>query len=269
MNIEEMRMRKKELGYTNAMIAEKTGLSIGAVQKFFSGETSSPRYDTIQKLEKLLKENAGEVREQAFSYHVASGSSPVSPIKTDKKRWPRQGEYTLEDYYSLPDEVRVELIDGVIYDMTAPTKAHQTIAFRICMQLTECIDANDMPCVAYIAPVDVRLNKDAKTVVQPDVVLLCHDDGSDKRIEGAPEMVVEVLSPSTRSKDCLIKLNMYMTAGVREYWIVDPDEEKVFVYDFENELILKQYGFTDKVPVGLSKGKCEIDFGKIRKLLGR
>ena len=86
MNIEEMRMRKKELGYTNAMIAEKTGLSIGAVQKFFSGETSSPRYDTIQKLEKLLKANAGEVREQAFSYHVASGSSPVSPIKTDKKR---------------------------------------------------------------------------------------------------------------------------------------------------------------------------------------
>lgn len=260
MNIDEMKRRKRELGYTNAMIAEKAGVSLGAVQKIFSGVTSSPRYDTLQKIEAVLAP-AGRVKEQAFSYGGGSERS--------EERWPRKGEYTLDDYYALPDDVRVELIDGVIYDMTAPTRTHQTIAFRICMQLTECIEKHDMHCVAYVAPVDVRLDMDQRTIVQPDVVLLCHEDDNDSRIEGAPEMLVEVLSPSTRSKDCLLKLNKYMNAGVKEYWIVDPDDEKVFVYDFENGNILKAYGFDDKIPVGISKGKCEIDFAEIRKHLKR
>lgn len=283
MNIEEMRKRKKELGYTNAMIAEKTGLSIGAVQKFFSGETTSPRYDTILKLEKLLKPNAGEARELAFKFYTdtekkstETGAQQIEIFskrmlteECSPERWPGQGRYTLNDYYALPDEIRVELIDGVIYDMTSPTKKHQTIALELGYQFKRCIDEHDMPCMVYAAPVDVRLDMDDKTMVQPDVVVICHEDDNDAMIEGAPEFVAEILSPSTRRKDCIVKLNKYLEAGVNEYWIVDPDEEKITVYDFSGGKFPQHYMFSDSIPVGISGGLCKIDFARIKAELER
>lgn len=278
--IEEMRARKKELGYTNEMVAEKSGVSLGTVQKIFGGATSSPRYETIRKLEAALwpagenyRPETGSVsgpdrlRESMFRYTAGTSALKTEPAHDGK--WPRQGEYTLDDYYALPDDVRVELIDGVIYDMTAPTRKHQTIALHLWRQLDECIEEHCAPCIAYAAPVDVRLDSNDKTMVQPDIVVLCHEDDNDMRIEGAPEFVAEILSPSTRSKDCVIKLNKYMTAGVLEYWIIDPDEEKVFVYDFEEGCILKQYDFADRIPVAISNGKCEIDFALIKTAAGR
>lgn len=248
--IEEMKERKIELGYTNAMVAEKSGVSLGTVQKIFGGATSSPRYETVRKLEAALWP-AGED-------YGAKTSSGIG-----------QGEYTLDDYYALPDDARVELIDGVIYDMTAPTRKHQTIALHLWRQFVECIEEHSVPCIAYAAPVDVRLDADEKTMVQPDVFVLCHEDDNDARIEGAPEFAAEVLSPSTKSKDCVIKLNKYMNAGVKEYWIIDPDEEKVFAYDFADGCELKQYDFTDSIPVAISKGMCEIDFAGIKAAADR
>ena len=302
MNIEEMRKKKKELGYTNAMIAEKTGLSIGAVQKYFSGETSSPRYDTIMKLSKLFRPDVDEVIERwkqngsKLPDHVAdsAGADRVNELAVDfysvkskeekdasrgnrvmithqivldeesRKKWPRQGEYTIDDYNALPDDVRVELIDGVIYDMTAPTVTHQTLALETALRFRECIKKHDMPCRAVIAPLDVRLDEDNKTVVQPDVVVYCGKDRAEDQKLWIPELTVEVLSPSTRKKDLTIKLEKYSQAGVREYWIVDPENEKVLVYDFASETYPKIYDFTDKVPVGLSGGICEIDFSEIK-----
>ena len=165
----------------------------------------------------------------------------------------------------------MELIDGVFYDMAAPDGVHQDILLILGSMFRDHIRKNKGECKVYVAPRDVQLDPgDDKTIVQPDVLIVCDRRKiTDRCIVGAPDFIVEILSPSTREKDLHLKAAKYAASGVREYWIVDPDEEKVFVYDFENELILKQYGFTDKVPVGLSKGKCEIDFGKIRKLLGR
>lgn len=280
MTIEEMKERKKELGYTNAMVAEKSGVSLGTVQKIFGGATSSPRYETVRKLEAALwpagedygaKTSSGigtdRIRESVFRY--TTGSSALRVERTQDEKWPRQGEYTLDDYYALPDDARVELIDGVIYDMTAPTRKHQTIALHLWRQFVECIEEHSAPCIAYAAPVDVRLDADEKTMVQPDVFVLCHEDDNDARIEGAPEFAAEVLSPSTKSKDCVIKLNKYMNAGVKEYWIIDPDEEKVFAYDFADGCELKQYDFTDSIPVAISKGMCEIDFAGIKAAADR
>ena len=176
----------------------------------------------------------------------------------------KQGEYTLEDYYALPDERRVELIDGVIYDMSAPTTIHQMIGSEIREQLSSFIKSKKGTCIPFAAPVDVQLDCDDRTMVQPDVLVVCDRDKIIKRcIYGAPDFVVEVLSPSTKRKDGIIKLSKYISAGVREYWIVDPDKKQVVVYDFQKEDYPVIYGFGGEIPVGIFDGECRVDFAEI------
>lgn len=176
----------------------------------------------------------------------------------------KQGEYTLEDYYALPDERRVELIDGVIYDMSAPTSIHQLIGSEIREQLNSFIKSKKGTCIPFVAPVDVQLDCDDRTMLQPDVLVVCDRNKIIKRcVYGAPDFVVEVLSPSTKRKDGIIKLSKYISAGVREYWIVDPDKKQVVVYDFQKEDYPVIYGFGGEIPVGIFDGECRIDFAEI------
>ena len=123
MTVTEMRAKKKEMGYTNEQIAELSGVPLGTVQKIFAGLTESPRYDTLKALEAVFQENVNMVSESVKAYRVK-----------------KQGEYTLEDYYALPDERRVELIDGVVYDMSSPTSVHQILAAEIWQQIKSYIN---------------------------------------------------------------------------------------------------------------------------------
>ncbi len=181
----------------------------------------------------------------------------------------RQGEYTLDDYYAIPDERRVELIDGVIYDMGAPTYRHQAILGELYLQFRACTDKHEGSCRVVLSPCDVQLDNDNRTMVQPDLFVMCRNyDINMKHFKGAPDLAVEILSPSTRSKDMLLKSYKYEKAGVREYWIVDPFEEEVIVYDFtDKDMKLTKYSFSDTIPICISEGKCSIDFSKISKAL--
>lgn len=248
MTIEQMRQRKRELGYSYEQIAELSGLPLGTVQKVLGGITKSPRYDTLSALESVFAdENPFLAREPAGTYKVK-----------------RQGEYNLEDYLALPEERRVELIDGVFYDMAAPLIIHQAISGEIFSKLRDFIRDNKGGCIPLNAPVDVQLDCDDKTVVQPDVLVVCdRDKFKNGRVFGAPDFVVEVLSPSTAKKDCTLKPNKYCEAGVREYWMIDPKKKRVFVYHFEAEECLTLYTFDDVVPVQIFGGRCEIDFREI------
>lgn len=275
MTITEMNERKRELGYTDARISELSGVPLSTVRKVLGGITKAPRYDTIKALEKVLgKETAGsgynsrisDNETTAFSYDscmtsgAPQGVREAQPIYSIKK----QGEYTLEDYLAIPDERRVELIDGVIYDMSSPLGHHQIIAGQIYFHLVSYISGKGGPCIPFIAPIDVQLDCDDKTIVQPDVLILCdRSKYTPQRIVGAPDFVVEVLSKSTREKDMFLKLNKYRSAGVREYWMVDPDKKTVIAYHFENDDDLSVYTFRDKVPVGIYGGDCVIDFAPI------
>lgn len=251
MTIQEMKEKKRELGYSNAQIAELTGIPLGTVQKIFSGATVSPRYETISMLEKLFSPS-----KSPDSY---ISESPQSYSFTKK-----QGEYTLEDYYKIPDDQRVELIDGVIYDISAPTSAHQLIAGIAYAQLYNHVSSKKGRCIPFISPIDVQLDCDDKTMVQPDVIIVCDRSKVINRcVYGAPDFVLEVLSPSTRKKDMALKMYKYQNAGVREYWLVDPDKRKVMVYDLEHDSFPTLYGFDCKVPVAIWNGECEIDFQEI------
>lgn len=248
MTIQEMKERKRELGYTYAQIAKLSGIPLGTVKKVFNGTTSSPRYDTLQALEKLLGDSQNVyIREAQVPYYTK-----------------KQGDYTLEDYYEIPDDIRVELIDGVIYNMTASTFPHQLIAGFIYAKLLGHMMERKGECLPMISPLDVQLDCDDKTIVQPDVIIVCNRDKIINRcLYGAPDFVIEVLSKSTRKKDTVIKLNKYMNAGVREYWMIDPVKKKVIVYDFEHDEYPVIYGFDAKIPVQIWKGDCVIDFQEV------
>jgi Uma2 family endonuclease len=143
--------------------------------------------------------------------------------------------YTYRDYLTWPDDERVELIDGVIYNMTpAPSRQHQGVCGELVRQLGNAL--LDGPCRVYAAPFDVRLPDEgdqadeARTVVQPDVVVVC-DVGKldDRGCLGAPDLVVEILSPSTAAKDQIQKLRLYERHGVRGDWIIHPTDEILYV----------------------------------------
>ena len=247
MTITEMKEKKQEWGYTNEMIAQISGVPLGTVQKIFAGITASPRYDTLQALERVFCPDSSLVCEAAEPYFVK-----------------RQGDYTLKDYYALPDDRRVELIDGVIYDMTAPTNPHQMIQGELFFQLKSYINGKKGPCIPFMAPADVQLDADDKTMVEPDVFVVCDRNKITKsHTIGAPDLVMEILSPSTWRKDSYTKLAKYTLAGVREYWIIDPETLKIMVYDLENNTMAQLYTFKDYVPVLIFGSDCKIDFPQI------
>lgn len=250
MTVQEMKKRKKELGYTNERVSELSGVPLGTVQKIFAGVTESPRYDTLLALEKVLGRKENVVKEPSACY--------------GRESLRHSGEYTVEDYYALPPERRVELIDGVIYDMASPTSVHQMIATEIWQALKNYIRSKNGTCIPMVAPLDVCLDCDDKTMLQPDVLVVCDRNKiMEQCIFGAPDFVVEILSDSTRRKDMYLKLEKYAHAGVSEYWIVDPRKKKIIVYDLSGGDIPSIYGFDSCVPVGIFSDGCTIDFREI------
>ena len=166
--------------------------------------------------------------------------------------------HTYGEYLRWPDEVRYELIDGVAYLKETPTLDHQEIAGEIYCQLANSLQGKS--CRAFISPLDVRFPKGGEadeqvdTVQQPDVLVVCDPSKLDRRgVRGAPDLVVEVLSPRTSSHDHVRKRRGYERAGVAEYWLVHPIDRMVTVY----RLVDGEYGKPDvfelsgETPVGV------------------
>ena len=183
----------------------------------------------------------------------------------------RGGErYTYADYAAWNDGKRWELIDGVPYEMTftamapAPGYAHQSAVGELFAQMHGFLRGK--PCKAFIAPFDVRLDAGGEddTVVQPDIVVVCDRSKLDEKgCNGAPDLIVEVLSPSTAGHDKLVKFNKYLQAGVREYWIVDPDTKTASVHILKDgEYVVGVYGEEDSVNVNVLEG-CAVSLAEV------
>lgn len=271
MTVDEMKEKKRQLGYSSEKLAKLSGVPLGTVQKIFGGFTKAPRYKTLQALEKVFveaeqkedlstgayvpgKQNVMMVHEPAAAYHTGGMKG--------------QGGYTIEDYFSLPEEKRAELIDGVFYDMASTSVIHQLIAGQIFVQLNVFLRKKKASCVPCIAPVDVQLDCDDRTMVQPDVLVVCDREKIRKSgIFGAPDFVAEILSKTTRRKDMVVKLAKYAQAGVREYWLIDPDKQNVLVYDLKNMEFPSIYGFDAKIPVTIFGGECKINMRDIQEYM--
>ena len=164
----------------------------------------------------------------------------------------RRKEYhTIEDIYALPDGERAELIDGQIYDMAPPSRTHQRISSYLHNEIYNHIKKNGGSCEVYAAPFAVFLNEDDTTYLEPDISVICDSSKLDERgCQGAPDWVIEIVSPGSKQMDYFKKLFLYRDAGVREYWIVDPTKKHVIVYKFEQE-IMEQYSFWEDVAIGI------------------
>ena len=162
--------------------------------------------------------------------------------------------YTIEDIYALPDGERAELIDGQIYYMAPPNTKHQRLVSELHYQIKDYIRQNNGECEVFPAPFAVFLNEDDKNYVEPDISVICDKNKiTDKGCNGAPDWVIEIVSPGSKSMDYFTKLFKYSSAGVREYWIVDPAKQRVTVYVFEKESV-EEYPFGTDIPVEIYEG---------------
>ena len=170
--------------------------------------------------------------------------------------------YTTEYIYNLPDGERAELIDGQIYNMTPPRTKHQRISGKLYMAISNYIASKGGSCEVYAAPFAVFLNNDQYTYVEPDISVICDKSKIDEYgCNGAPDWVIEIVSPESKQMDYFTKLFKYQTSGVREYWIVDPQKKRVVVYNFEQEQT-QEYSFEESVAAGIYED-LNIDFAII------
>ena len=175
---------------------------------------------------------------------------------------PQGGLYTIEDIYNLPEGTRAELIDGHIYYMAPPSRKHQEIVGTLYRKIADYIDSKGGSCKPYIAPFAVFLNENDRNYVEPDIAVICDKNKlTDKGCTGAPDWIIEIVSPGSRRMDYFVKLFKYRSAGVREYWIVDPDKNRILVYSFESE-DTGDYYFSDSIKAGIFLD-IHIDFSQL------
>ena len=171
--------------------------------------------------------------------------------------------YTIDYIYSLPDGKRAELIDGVIYNMAPPKRRHQRVSHFFDRMIGNYIEKNGGPCEVNAAPFAVFLDDDEYTYVEPDITVVCDRRKLDDiGCHGAPDWVIEIVSPNSRRMDYFIKLAKYQNAGVREYWIVDPDKDRVVVYYFEDD-VMELHTMTDTIKVNIYDD-LSLDLSRIR-----
>lgn len=162
----------------------------------------------------------------------------------------RTEHYTTDYIYNLPEGQRAELIDGQIYNMAPPSRIHQQLVSGFHYKIRDYIEKNHGSCEVYPAPFAVFLNADDKNYVEPDISIICDKDKLDEKgCNGAPDWIIEIVSPSSQRVDYGVKLFKYRSAGVREYWIVNPMKQTVQVYSFEGSEDSAQYSFTDNISV--------------------
>lgn len=178
--------------------------------------------------------------------HIVSAVIPrrLPRLPVRKQAWPPQGKWTYEDYKRLPDDgLRYEIMGGVLYMTPAPGFDHQYIVTRLLVLLEKFVSEHQLGLV-LVAPFEVRL-PDIAQVVQPDLLFIAagrEPSPGDPFFTGAPDLVVEVLSPSTTRTDRVVKFSAYERAGVREYWLVNPQSRIVEVYALSEDSIYDLHG---------------------------
>ena len=269
MTLQEIKELKKQLGLTNDQLSSLSGVPLSTVQKVLGKTTAAPRQMTLRKLEAALmrelydRKTPDSVSKKPLLRHPeemkSENGSPYSGFsQTDDGIYLReppaayhtdssdQGKHTIRDYYSLP-------------------AVHQDILLILASLFRSYIRKNKGECRVYVAPRDVQLDPcDDTTIVQPDILVVCDRDKITSRcIVGAPDFIVEILSPSTRERDLHLKASKYANSGVREYWIIDPDRKIILVYHYTESHFPACFSFADTIPVSIWKDQLQIDFRQV------
>jgi Uma2 family endonuclease len=205
-------------------------------------------------------------------FEIPSPSIITGDFAMARPRLKEDTRCTYGDYQHWPEDERYELIDGVVYDMSpAPSRKHQEILVELGTTIANYLRGK--PCKIYFAPFDVRLpvdqekDEDITTVVQPDLVVVCDRSKLDDRgCRGAPDFVVEILSPSSAANDYIRKLALYERHGVKEYWIIHPLDKIVMVYSLDSSGGYGKpqiYCHEDRIDVGIFAADLTIELAAI------
>ncbi len=175
----------------------------------------------------------------------------------------QENNHTIDDIFALPQGQRAELINGQIYDMAPPNTRHQRLLSFLHLEIGTYIRTNEGFCEVFPAPFAVFLFADNQTYVEPDISVICSPDKLNERgCNGAPDWIIEIVSPSSHSMDYYTKLSLYRSAGVREYWIADPIKQAVLVYDMEHAAAPVICSFHNTVKATIYDN-LEIDFSRL------
>ncbi len=292
MKIDEIRERKKRLKLTTYQLALLADLPQGTVSKILTGETKNPSYLTIEKIDETLQQEEMKARLEAYTTAMKQYFSEHPEDNGNQKKFEEiyRSENNLNDApipFAVPkdDDTGIygnlalqnnkmtasqlgkmgesrdlQLIDGAVIISEMAGVSHQRMVKKLGRAISDFIDANNGKCEVFDLGVNVYLNEDEYTLVIPDIAVICNEKQIDEKgIQGAPDWVIEVVSPSTRHIDYHKKLYKYMDAGVREYWIVDIDRQMVSVCINGEPMQVTIYSFAEEIPVSIYDGKLNVD----------
>ena len=255
MTREEIIELKEKRGYSVAQLSQYSGVPEGTIRKIITGESKNPRVATLNALEKVLIGDETVFTGKSYKY------DSQAIVK-------KQGEYTVEDYMALPDGDRKELIDGVFYDMATPLFIHQEVVGYMFFEIKSFINANKGKCRVVVAPSAVQLDCDNKTMVEPDIYIVCNPEKVKKFGHyGAPDFVLEVLSDSTRNKDLKIKSFKYMNAGVREIWYIDLKTRTLITYYEGDDYLPAVHQLKGTLGLAIYDGRLEINLAELGDII--
>jgi len=296
MDTKELKLRKKALGLTTAQIALMCELPVGTVSKIFTGETKNPSYLTIDKIDRVLAheemlarvrayvdailtyikehpdENVDQIQfEKKYRSEHGLNNAPLPYASSKSQQWDdkekfdgnlalsHMGKVTVQMLDEIGEDRRIELIDGHLIINEYPNMRHQMLVQNLGRKIDDFIRDNNGKCRMFSVGVNVFIDEDDYTLVGPDIVVLCDDSRMNEMgIVGPPDWVIEVTSPSTRGRDYGKKMHKYMDGGVREYWIIDLEKEKVTTYIEGEPMMAYVYNFEDEIPVYIYGGELKI-----------
>lgn len=227
---ENLKLARKARGYTQAELAETLGISRSSYTNYETGNRT-PDIEMLEKITWVLNISMDEL----FGRYDFGTPNLIRDERAVYQVHVENPEYTVEDYFALENCAEYELIEGSLVKRNAPAMDHQIASLQISMALYKFIADNKGGCQVIPAPFCVILSEEDATVVQPDISVICDlNKLKDGCCFGAPDILVEIISPSNRKYDYLKKTFLYDRYEVREYWIVDLEQGRIIVYDFEN-----------------------------------
>ena len=250
MDISKLRQLKKDSALTNAEIAELSGIPFSTVNKIFSGATPNPRYGTLLAIEQVLtaKQKLPFVYDEIRQEPCLVRESAPAYCYTARS-------YSHRDIDALSEGTHAELINGKLYLLATPTRIHQFLVGELFFAIKSHIRENNGSCHVYASPFAVRLFEDDSTYVEPDLAIICNKDKLTERgCNGAPDITIEIVSPGNANHDYVTKLAKYQQAGVREYWIINPELQKTLVMNFKNPAHTGEYIFDETITSGVLEG---------------